>query len=441
MIFHCPACSAGHSVPVSMIPNGGMEMTCRRCSTSFDVDVEDPDDDEDPTVAARAEATAIGVANPYDELVGHGAHLIGPTGEIFRDASRPATQDPTLDRPTIPIDTHGIPLGPDEVGVDPELDNTQRVDVDEDPTHEPSVRTLNTPPPRRVGPPKPPLDDRPIVVADDDLYAKVASGRYVAPEPSVAPAAVPRARAWNEPSSIVQVGDGPVSRLRRLAEALNAAPLALKVGLIVFPVTLGIALVVTAMTKNVEPTTIPPPEAAAAAPARVASETERVAEEAAPPAAPEPAAPTGPLASDTEAPEGYAFVQTAQTKMRSTAARRGRAVARLEAGQLVRRYESKDTFALVLVEPDGPVGFVAEQALGDRKPIAALADALAFDGCSAEDRSIDECLFGAKSQEDRCVDTCGAANDPSAVRCREACGVAFDRCTRGCQPKRRRRRR
>ena len=96
---------------------------------------------------------------------------------------------------------------------------------------------------------------------------------------------------------------------------------------------------------------------------------------------------------------------------------------------------------MVLVEPDGPVGFVEERALGATKPVAALADDLAFTQCELGDRTLDACLFEAKQQESGCLDRCGDANDPGAVRCREACQVAFDRCTKKCQPPKRRRRR
>ncbi len=509
MIFHCPACSAGHTVPVSMIPNGGMDMTCRRCSESFLVDVDEPDvEEEDPTVAARAEATAIGVANPYDELV-PGAHLISPAGEVFdpHDASDDteaivAAEDrpPTHDKPTIPIDQRRIPLGPDELGVDPELDNTQRFDVDEEeyPTQDPSVIRLDaldagglgasrppsprpaTPPPRRVGSkPKssvarPPFDSQ-------DLYAKVASGKYERPEPSKAEAAVPRERAWNEPSSLILTG-GSSSRLRRFAERLNQAPLALKVALIVFPVTLGLTLVLTAGGK-MSPEDIASVDSTETIRVGADGRTERSGEangadrereaeartgdarsatgdlgadsDAAPDpepdrepdrsaaGAPTRTDPTGPLppSFDRPAPPDHAYVQAANARLRATASRRGRTVARLDAGQLVRRYDAKGDYALVLVEPDGPVGFVAERSLGASKPIVALADDLAFEGCSPEGRTVDTCLFEAKQKEGTCVDRCGATGDPSAVRCKEACGVAFDRCTRGCQPPKRRRRR
>src|SRR5262245_25889766 len=63
MIFNCPSCTAGHSVPVSMIPSGGLDVTCRRCATSFKVDMHestqagaitlppDSDSDSDETAA------------------------------------------------------------------------------------------------------------------------------------------------------------------------------------------------------------------------------------------------------------------------------------------------------------------------------------------------------------------------------------------------------
>lgn len=478
MIFHCPACSAGHTVPVSMIPNGGMDMTCRRCSESFVVDVDDPvTEEEDPTVAARAEATAIGVANPYDELV-PGAHLITPGGEVFdphdvsedTEAMLAAEDRNSIDKPTIPIDQRRVPLGPDELGVDPELDNTQRFDVDEEayPTQDPSVIRLDalhegglgasrppsrpaTPEPRRLGSKpssaaRPPFDPQ-------DLYAKVASGKYEKPEPSKPAAPAPRERAWNEPSSVIFTGGGPASVLHRLAEWLNRAPLALKVALIVFPVTLGVTLVLTAGPRSAAPVNeVPPVESTEettvipAKPDEASADEPEEAHEPAPAPEPEPAperaeVPPPPAGFDPPAPEHHAYIQTESTRLRATADRRGRTVARLDAGQLVRRYDTRGDHALVMIEPDGPVGFVAERSLGTLKPIVALADGLAFTGCTPEERTVDQCLFEAKQQEGTCVDRCGEGETSGVVRCKEACGVAFDRCTRGCQPPKKRRRR
>src|SRR5688572_29359048 len=46
MIFTCPRCSAGHSVPVSMIPNGGVDLSCRRCTEQFHVNISDRADSD-----------------------------------------------------------------------------------------------------------------------------------------------------------------------------------------------------------------------------------------------------------------------------------------------------------------------------------------------------------------------------------------------------------
>ncbi|MEQ9496349.1 MAG: zinc-ribbon domain-containing protein [Deltaproteobacteria bacterium] len=538
MIFHCPACSAGHTVPVSMIPNGGMDMTCRRCSASFLVDVDEPAvvEEEDPTVAAKAEATAIGVANPYDELVPD-AQLIRPGGELLDldDSSDDtealvAAEDRarSADKPTIPIDHKRVPLGPDEVGVDPEIDNTQRFDVEEEdvPTYEPDVigmqdidggglgasrppsRRAPTPEPRKLGASKPepsssstrPPFDR------DDLYAKVASGRYEKPEAPPEPVSnVPRERAWNEPSSLIFTGAGSTSALRRFAEWLNRAPLPLKVALIVFPVTLGLTLVLTAGPKRGDPVEVgavgsvdstqtsagdvtgpgpgPGPEAGtgsesgagegsesgagkgsesgsgegsesgagkglgkglgkgsdsdSGSDSEADTDSDTVARSRSGPGPGPGGSPGGARFRDPTAAEGQAYIQAPNTRLRATAAPRGRTVARLAAGQLVQRYDRRGDFALVLVAPDGPVGFVDEGRLGAQKPIVALAEDIAFEGCSSTGSTLDACLFEAKQKEGACVDGCGA----DGARCREACQIAFERCTRQCQPPKRRRRR
>ena len=470
MIFNCPACSAGHSVPVSMIPNGGMEITCRRCAETFSVDVEDEEqveEDADPTQAAK-ERTTIGVANPYDELVGD-AQLMSPMGEVF-DPNADSTDDTqslgaTHDRPTIPISTDGrhVPLGPDEQGVDPELDNTQRLVEQEDhPTYEPSVeeissppppRNVETPPPRAVGKDK--VNGRPPVGEGGDVYDQVASGSYTPQPKDEVSSPHHRQRAWNEASSIVQIQTGPASGLRRLAEALNTAPLAVKVALIVFPLTLGITLVITAMMRGGDDapvqieTTAAQDEApadSAGAPDAPPADPAPEGGEAPPPksaAAPAPPPPPSRRFVDPPAPQGHAYVQNAGARLRATADARGRTVARLPAGQLVRRVEQQGDRWLVLATDKGPVGFIEERALGEKKPVEALANDVAFEGCSIDDKSVDDCLFSAKEQEGLCMQTCGPPEktNPTTIRCRGACEVAFDRCARECNPPKRKRRR
>jgi zinc ribbon protein len=110
MIFNCPRCSAGHSVPVSMIPNGGLEMSCRRCNELFHVAIAEktnagplPEKTNSPALAepdkgeyalAPGEPTRVGVANPLDE---RGPPLLAPDGSAFAADGTPLGEEPTDD--------------------------------------------------------------------------------------------------------------------------------------------------------------------------------------------------------------------------------------------------------------------------------------------------------------------------------------------------------
>ncbi|MCK6552124.1 zinc-ribbon domain-containing protein, partial [Myxococcota bacterium] len=107
MLFHCPSCSAGHDVPVAKIPATGLELMCRRC------------------------------------------------GELF-----------LVERPEPTDAAGGVELHPAEEGLDPELDDTIRVDLDEDPgilarlLADPSA-SIRPARPRRTSPTRPTAQEAP----------------------------------------------------------------------------------------------------------------------------------------------------------------------------------------------------------------------------------------------------------------------------------------
>src|SRR5438105_8618930 len=101
MIFNCPRCSAGHSVPVSMIPNGGLEMSCRRCNELFHVSLAEktnanavPAPAKGEFVLTPGEATKIGVANPLED---DEVPLRAPDGRAFSADGKLLVEETTDD--------------------------------------------------------------------------------------------------------------------------------------------------------------------------------------------------------------------------------------------------------------------------------------------------------------------------------------------------------
>lgn len=453
MIFNCPSCQAGHSVPVSMIPAGGMELTCRRCGSPFPVvlpsspgerdlvdststpgPLERTDEMPQAELEREPEATTVGIDNPFDELSKTGqAPLMAPSGELVANpvASGESSDNPDvptqalaaerlptgtgvdLDPPTGSFSSPSPRLGHRGEGVDPELDSTQRVDVDDE-------APLGAP---TVAAPHPASQDGP---AGHDLYERVERGQYVPEEPRSEVELAPAPKAWNEPSRSVQA-QRPKGALRILADSLNAAPLPLKVGLSVFPVALGLTLILTSSpeappSEKVE-IVVPVPDAGVdePAPTRVTM----------PPPGTAAKVTVAPFA-DPPAPDGYAYVQVGEARLRAKAQAKSPAVAKLEAGALVRLYPGTDEWALVVVEPEGPAGFLPKPLLGVQLPLARLAADLAFPGCAVEGgASVDDCLFDAKQAQEACTERCGGPTN-APVRCVEACGAAFDACSKTC---------
>lgn len=477
MIFNCPDCNAGHSVPVSMIPNGGLDMDCRRCGEAFTVeppvangeerpletenaDLEESDDTTEGTLQAEKtnvgpppipEATRVGVANPLEEDSGT-RPLIGPGGVTYdpdENISAIGADDteanaPYVDRPTIPISTGHVPLGPDEEGVDPELDDTIRFGIEDKPVPSPAVTEPRDgepfADPSEVHPP--PRIESPMS-RDPSVYERVAAGVAVPKDQE------PR---WGSQPSRVELKPGVGSMLRPAADLLNRAPLALKVGLIVFPLTLGVMLVITASSESESPAKGGPIEIPVGSPREAAAGVA-----AAPPPA-EPAKPAkeeredlregdAPRPDDPPAPAGFSYVQVDNARLRVRASQRSAAPARLEIGSLVKVYEELDGWVLVAKQPAGPAGFISRKLLGERRPVAQLAREQPFERCSPGDGyTVDDCLYQSKQQEQTCLERCGAVNasdEPERLRCAQVCSIAFDACARSCRdaPKKRRRRR
>lgn len=425
MIFHCPRCSAGHSVPVSIIPAGGLEMPCRRCNAAFRVSSGDRADSPRPS-AKGADETAVTAAAEGD-------------------------------------DSPGAQLGA------------------RDPQHDDAAPLGSPPDVTAVRPAKPAARDAPA----PDVYARVELGvRFAEDRPSSGTGSEdrPHSKSWDERSDLVDGRGSPwLRRARRWAERLNRAPLALRVALVVFPAALGVALVLTSNRYRqtggldaakdwmsgsrgvAEPVQIPSARAGvdehgeyarAAARPRTKGDPTPEAEGAQAVAALTERAPGAPkpieraaasLKGDDPAPTGFGFVQVADARLRSIAREDGPIAARLALGTRVREVDRSGDWVLVMVMPDGPAGFLSARLLAATKPIALLAREIAFAGCrSTPERSRDTCLFEGKEQQDTCLQSCGVAGavpgptggsaggPGSPVRCAEACRVAFDDCARHC---------
>jgi hypothetical protein len=478
-----------------MIPSGGLDMTCRRCSGGFHVDMpertqagpiplppEDPDNEANPELTApeptavgsidpplpqNVEPTRIGVVTPFAEPEEpRPESLLSPSGQIYSPAARFEAPPHSIDtKPDIPQPehksenkraarintpvTHGRTLPPAaaEMGLDPELDDTMRVDSEKAVPAAKQPVTVVGELSNRSGPQPKAEREHSIGSGPNGLYERVAAGVYVPEEPKLAENSGSRIRAksWDEPSAYMPPST-PLARLfeplRRAAVILNGAPLAFKVALVVFPLTLGIALMFTSAPEKerveikVEAATEEPPVE------QPAKTPEQTAEQPPPPKKKLPEKRKAVMPGDDAAPEGHAYVQMDRARLRGEPNDNGEPSGRLELGQLVRTFDRVDGFVLVMGTPKGPAGFISEKLIAPKKPIAVLAKEIAFAACEVtEEYTIDDCLYQGKQQHDACIEACGVAvagnagEDSPTVRCAEACKVAFNECQRSCNAK------
>jgi hypothetical protein len=524
MIFDCPTCGAENGVPLSTIDEDGHVLRCRVCGDAFRV--YPPSDEEFARDAAEAElarreaeddpTVAVDVE---DAPAWNGP---SPSGEVTRELDPGAAPEPTVRAsslagpgPTAPAvaspaaglrasagdpTTAERPLPPTtaELGLDPELDDTgilgqrpERTIAAPDPELE---RRLPSRVPGLSLPPEPPpasvpgrieatLPEAPGLTDDEDEdddgdEARAPSPPPADPTPARASAATPAPTAAPDPAerprpprsdqpSVVlrpPLGDRLWTLAHRGAELLNRAPLALKAAIVVFPVAMGLTLLLNPSRPSRAPAAAIPIAPAAATPDAAPNPSPARTAEAptaptaptpepppAPPAVPAPpATPSGPsaafLAADRTAEAGFAYLQGEEVTVRSRPTRRGAAVAELRGGQLVRIYESVAGWTLVHTPPDGAAGFVRSDELGPLPPVGALAREAAFEGCRARRRGdVEACLAAGERQLDACLSSCGGAPpDASGIsRCEKVCKTAFQTCQEGCQrrPRSRRRRR
>jgi predicted Zn finger-like uncharacterized protein len=459
MNFFCPRCQTVHGVAPSMIPAGGLPLVCRRCGTSFvaapPADAargEDPEEREGSTLGRSFEEETMALPQrsgpaPVAGTPGTAggararprAQEVTATGAVFLDPA-PGAEESTrrleLDEQGAPLEDgegrilevrdgagwRSEPAGRGRARKDDRSEGATRSELDRDAAEAPSLdasRSGSDP--------------------SGDLYERLERGTFGVGRKA---RRGPTAQAAPKP---VEGPSGPVGVLERFALALNRAPLALRAVLLVAPVTLGLLLLATALfqdaprpvegSEGADPS--PPLELVPPAPrARPATSTvSAVTSTLAVPSS------TGAVVGldaldDRAAPDGFAYVQTAGA-LRGATAEDATAVAELEAGALVRRYDRLGDWALIAVPDGGPAGYVPAERLGAMKPLSRLAEDRAFTGCVVpRGKTLDDCLVQAKAEEERCLGGCGAverAADPRVARCVEACGLAFARCGQACR--------
>lgn len=127
------------------------------------------------------------------------------------------------------------------------------------------------------------------------------------------------------------------------------------------------------------------------------------------------------------APPGSYYVQPELTRMRRRASPSARIIGKLARGQRVRRVLLRGPYALVLVEPAGPAGFVKAAHL-DRQPPQLDPSLPSFEGCAGP-KDPAACAALAETQRASCEQSCAA--EPSCAR---RCSRAAQRCMARCAP-------
>ena len=469
MIFHCPRCQAGHSVAVSTVPVDGLPIECRRCAHSFRVDI--PPEMADLTVETEDPATAAGVATPFSDVavakleVSAGDDAWTAGGSLLGSATTtpPPEDGPEMTSVGFAPDVTDLALAPEVTSLDPPLqtvvgaqsshqstapfspDPLPNVALDESPTGPSPGRDASRPPPlpkRSEAEPSssqmpaiwspnelPSGEDtrerrdtrdteraqapqaRPVI-DEDALYGPLARRQYAAPAERVAPG------AWPDSSELSgAINLGPARWLRTQAERFDKGSLMLKLAILIGPLIVGIAILFIGFNRPRSRA----PAAAASFVASVEAPATRIEE---PP--PEPPAP----------PE-ISFVQVDRLRLRASARRRAPTVARLAAGRQVHVLRHRRSWRLVIVEPNGPVGFVKGSALGPDRPLLALARDRAFKGCRTTRRfRTKDCLYKARSSQAACELQCAVDDSLPPDRCQAACQLAFDRCAVRCRRRR-----
>ncbi len=436
-----------------MIPDAGLPLSCRRCKADFQVDL--PAALSDPALHSddRPEPTTVGL-NPFADLDDKkGGAALGP------GVRRPEPRSPEISVEVDPpanlheVTTVGAAPVASDLSVAPEVttvDSPPQPDAAETP-----VEAADAPPEAGEAPPEPGL-------VSETNPSLALSPSDPAPQADFVSTAVRSSNLPTErappPAELVLLDDesllGPLARprsarlersprLRSNPEAVQPPP-RWRIVVLAVPVAVGLTILALGLARSGS-RTMPSVERAA---------TESVAKSTA------PAAPLGPPGLEPRAGPGgpsmirpvagppkteavdspdVRYVQIDRLRVRSFMKAKAPPVARLDAGRSVRVIERHRRWCLVMVEPDGPVGFVRAAALGATVPLIALAKERAFDGCRVT-RRVDRrrCLVEARSAQAKCDLACLSQPALGPERCKAACQLAFDRCANDCRARRRR---
>lgn len=255
--------------------------------------------------------------------------------------------------------------------------------------------------------------------------------------PSVQSWSPPPARAFREKQ------DWPARIRRRLQQAkftFQTAPFPLQVGVVIAICTTVFALMVATL-RGGKPSAVivstpklrtidEPPERPP-----LATKASRVK---APPLIAPSAAPKERKATklafgvvDRTASEGFLYVAKDRAALRSVAIGKGKLIARLSIGTEVEVLREMSTRRLIMILPEGPVGFINSEELVAEIPLEVLGRSMGYQPCRVEPEDLDgDCLSAAKERLDLCLDDC---KNKEGTRCDAACMNGFDQCIEGCK--------
>ncbi len=355
-VVHCPECAEGHTLPRNPSGSDGFTIRCLGCGYVFS--------DAPPSAVFREPSEGFD-DGPMTEPLDRPVALFG-VSESALEASVQVHVEEEITQ--LQDDAHHLSLdGP----LHPEFDPTRRLDLQRTPS-----------PISSLPPPLPPISELPESRASSDI---TRNEKRTVPSVLAAPAAAParrqrpRTHLPPEPKSaprtrpkvieggpsvyeLVESGaykegarPGSASRPLSASEvvwepppvhqalaALQALPLVLKVGVFVLPVLLGATLLLVAKPKPIEPVSA------------------GVVELEAPPPRVRPASGAGVL------------IRSALVRVRPHP--NGEPEAELQPGQVVRVYDVRNGYLLVVATPSQVAGFVEASAV-QLKPSGASVSA------------------------------------------------------------------
>jgi predicted Zn finger-like uncharacterized protein len=417
MIFDCPRCQAENTIPAVQIPQDGKVVTCEGCNQPFRVLPPDPDD--------LAEDETANLELPERTAVGMTPMVQGPMEEEHTEAPEPpeGVLTPLMNVAIVEREqTDAGSLADDATGFDARFHGGAG-----------DVATARIQGSANAGQ----LKTAPFINMASTALAPAPEA--AGPSSGAAPLAEPLASA-RSPAAI------------DLIELFQRVPLALKVGVAVFPIALVAILLIGNVGARDSDTPIELPVANQAP--REAPVPEGDAAEPSEPVDPNPAAvvaqpskdpvpfPSGAgLAKDVPMKEPYAYIEPEEVKLKTIAGEGGDTVARLKGGAVVKRFEQVGDSVLVMVGDKGPVGFVRGTALSEYMPIGILAERHSFSSCDGDTAA--QCSSAAKTEHQGCISGCETSAPIEGMdlagipelraRCKRACDLALAHCERACE--------